>query len=38
MTKIKSGDRVTIYYDQKALGIRHADRIVDLSAGTKMKS
>lgn len=28
MSSIKPGQYVTIYYDQKALGVRHADRIV----------
>jgi hypothetical protein len=32
MNLIKVGDRVAVYYDQKALGARHADRIVDESA------
>ena len=29
---IHVGDRVSVYYDQKALGIRHADRIIDADA------
>ncbi len=29
LAEIKPGDRVRVYYDQKALGARHADRIVD---------
>jgi hypothetical protein len=28
MSALKPGTPVTIYYDQKALGIRHADRIL----------
>jgi NADPH:quinone reductase-like Zn-dependent oxidoreductase len=32
MSLIKVGDRVAVYYDQKALGARHADRIIDESA------
>jgi len=38
MAKIHPGDRVMVFYDQKALGMRHADRIVDLSAGVRDKT
>jgi hypothetical protein len=29
---LRDGDRVRVYYDQKALGARHANRIVDETA------
>ena len=32
MKRLQNGDRVRVFYDEHALGIRHADRIVDLSA------
>jgi hypothetical protein len=32
MNLIRVGDRVWVYYDQKALGARHADEIIDQSA------
>ncbi len=31
MTKLHSGQLVKVYYDQRALGIRHADRILVLN-------
>jgi hypothetical protein len=36
MTDIKPGMWVTVYYDQNALGARHADQIVVLHNGTTL--
>lgn len=33
MSKLHSGQLVKVYYDQKALGLRHADRILVLNRG-----
>ena len=38
MSQIKSGDWVKVYYDQKLLGARHADKIIDMSHHVKMKT
>lgn len=38
MRKLTPGTWVTIYYDQNLLGVRHADRIIVLRTGLKMKS
>ncbi len=38
MANIKPGMWVTVYYDQKALGARHADKIIVLSTGQQIKS
>jgi hypothetical protein len=38
MTDIKPGMWVTVYYDQSALGVRHADEIMVLHNGTVIKS
>lgn len=38
MEHVKPGTWVTIYYDQKALGARHADKIIILHGGTQIKS
>ena len=38
MASLKPGTWVTIYYDQDALGARHADKIVVLSTGQKLGS
>ncbi len=35
MSKLKPGTLVKVYYDQKALGARHADHIVMLAPGEK---
>lgn len=35
MAKLHSGQLVKVFYDQKALGARHADRIVVLTRGEK---
>ena len=35
MTKLHSGSLVKVYYDQKALGARHADHIVLLTPSEK---
>jgi hypothetical protein len=32
MNEVRTGDRVEIYYDQKAMGARHADQIIDMTA------
>ncbi len=38
MSTIKPGMWVKVYYDQKALGARHADKIVMMKNGEAMKS
>lgn len=38
MTAIKAGQYVKVYYDQKLLGQRHADRILLLSQHNRVKS
>jgi hypothetical protein len=38
MGDVKAGQYVKIYYDQKALGARHADRILLLTQGNEVKS
>jgi hypothetical protein len=38
MADIKPGMWVTVYYDQSALGARHADKIVLLHTGQQMKT
>ncbi len=38
MADIKPGMWVTVYYDQKALGVRHADKIIVLRSGEQIKS
>ena len=35
MNEIKAGDTVKVYYDQSALGARHADQIIDATAPIK---
>lgn len=37
MTAIKAGQYVEVYYDQRMLGARHADRILLLTQGNKIK-
>lgn len=37
MKAIKPGQYVKVYYDQKALGARHADRILLLTQGNMVK-
>jgi hypothetical protein len=37
MRKIKAGQYVKVYYDQKMLGSRHADRILLLTQGNVVK-
>lgn len=37
MDRIKAGQYVKVYYDQKALGARHADRILLLTQGNSVK-
>jgi hypothetical protein len=37
MTAIKAGQYVKVYYDQKMLGSRHADRILLLTQGNLIK-
>lgn len=37
MTAIKAGQYVKVYYDQRMLGARHADRILLLTQGNKIK-
>lgn len=38
MSALKPGTPVTVYYDQKALGARHADRILINGSTKSMKS
>jgi hypothetical protein len=38
MSALKAGTPVTVYYDQKALGARHADRILINGSTKAMKS
>ena len=38
MAMIKPGMWVKVYYDQKGLGARHADKIVELKNGAAIKS
>lgn len=38
MSALTPGTPVTIYYDQKALGVRHADRILINGSAKAMKS
>jgi hypothetical protein len=38
MDRIKAGQYVKVYYDQKALGARHADRILLLTQGNLVKA
>jgi hypothetical protein len=38
MRKLLPGTWVTVYYDQNLLGARHADKIIVLRTGLKMKS
>jgi hypothetical protein len=38
MSALKPGTPVTVYYDQKALGVRHADRILINGSAQAMKS
>ena len=35
MAKLHAGQLVKVYYDQKAMGIRHADRILVLTRSEK---
>ena len=37
MSKIKAGQYVKVYYDQKAFGMRHADRIILLTQHNHVK-
>ncbi len=38
MATLKNGEWVKIYYDQKMLGVRHADKIIMVKQGKSMKS
>ncbi len=38
MRDIQVGDSVLVRYDQKFLGVRHADAIMDMSTATHMKT